>query len=296
MNERFEIKKLFSEQYTLIIDSDIKAVNVHMTSSSQMRWDFSILNISEEYCEIKLILLDHILLESNNPLIKEVASLTNAFSRLYNELQLRVDHQGKILEILNMHVITSKWKQTKQEMENIAANNPEIKNAIILNDNVFGNKNKLVENIQSSEFFLLFFNKVYGKKIPGRFSENSLNIFNSANVNWSYHLSLAHNPLLSSDEIIIESSAEPSILLNIGFYNRAYIQFANQIDIKKLDTSLIEKGIYRIEKSTGRIIEASLSREEIAHPEDLYAKLKYTFYSDEILKYKMSDEYLTATN
>lgn len=296
MNENFEIKKIFNEQYTLVIDSDIKAVNVHMTSSSQMRWDFSILNISEEYCDVKLILLDHILLNSNNPLIKEVASLTNAFSRLYNELHIKINHEGKIIEVLNMHVIMSKWNQTKREMESIAANNPEIKNAIILNDNVFTNKNKVIENIQSSEFFLIFFNKIYGKKVPGRFSKNSLNIFNSANVNWSYHLSFAHNPLLSLDEIIIESFAEPSLLLNIGFYNRAYIQFANQIDTKKLDTSLIEKGIYRIEKSSGRIIEASLNREEIAHPEELYAKLKYTFYSDEILKYKMSDEYLTAKN
>lgn len=296
MNENFEIKKIFNEQYTLVIDSDIKAVNVHMTSSSQMRWDFSILNISEEYCDVKLILLDHILLNSNNPLIKEVASLTNAFSRLYNELHIKINHEGTIIEVLNMHVIMSKWNQTKREMESIAANNPEIKNAIILNDNVFTNKNKVIENIQSSEFFLIFFNKVYGKKVPGRFSKNSLNIFNSANVNWSYHLSFAHNPLLSLDEIIIESFAEPSLLLNIGFYNRAYIQFANQIDTKKLDTSLIEKGIYRIEKSSGRIIEASLNREEIAHPEELYAKLKYTFYSDEILKYKMSDEYHTAKN
>ncbi|OPG94816.1 hypothetical protein B2I21_29440, partial [Chryseobacterium mucoviscidosis] len=70
--------------------------------------------------------------------------------------------------------------------------------------------------------------------------------------------------------------------------------FANQIDTKKLNTSLNERGIFRVDQTTGRIIEASLNREEIADPENLYNKLKYTFYSDEILKFKMSNENVTA--
>ncbi|MDC8106937.1 MULTISPECIES: hypothetical protein [Chryseobacterium] len=296
MSESFNIKDKFSEQYTLIIDSDIKAVNVHMISRSQLRWDFTVLQVAEDHIKVKIIVLDHILLEANNPLIKEVAALTNAFSRLYNELYLTINSEGKVVEVSNMNVIRSKWQQTKAEMEKIAENNPEIKNAIILNDNIFQDEKKLIEGIQNNEFFLMYFNKIYGRKIPGNYKENALNLFNSANVHWSFDLKNSSNPLLSSDEMIVELSGEPSILLNIGFYNRAYIQFSNQIDVSKLETSLNEKGIYRTEKSTGRIIEASLTREEIADPENLYAKLKYTFYSDEILKYKMSDEYNTATS
>ncbi|WBV56139.1 hypothetical protein AAEU33_00235 [Chryseobacterium sp. Chry.R1] len=296
MSESFNIKDKFSEQYTLIIDSDIKAVNVHMISRSQLRWDFTVLQVAEDHIKVKIIVLDHILLEANNPLIKEVAALTNAFSRLYNELYLTINNEGKVVEVSNMNVIRSKWQQTKAEMEKIAENNPEIKNAIILNDNIFQDEKKLIEGIQNNEFFLMYFNKIYGRKIPGNYKENALNLFNSANVHWSFDLKNSSNPLLSSDEMIVELSGEPSILLNIGFYNRAYIQFSNQIDVSKLETSLNEKGIYRTEKSTGRIIEASLTREEIADPENLYAKLKYTFYSDEILKYKMSDEYNTATS
>ncbi|MBK1895152.1 hypothetical protein [Chryseobacterium paridis] len=296
MSELFNIKNTFSEQYTLIIDSDIKAVNVHMISRSQLRWDFTVLQVGDDHVKVKIIVLDHILLEANNPLIKEVAALTNAFSRLYNELYLTVDKEGKVIEVSNMDVIRSKWQQTKAEMEKIAENNPEIKNAIVLNDNIFQDEKKLIEGIQNNEFFLMYFNKIYGRKIPGNFKENALNFFNSANVHWSFDLKNSSNPLLSSNEMIVELSGEPSILLNIGFYNRAYIQFSNQIDVSKLKTSLNEKGIYRTEKSTGRIIEASITREEIADPENLYAKLKYTFYSDEILKYKMSDEYNTANS
>jgi len=294
MDSLFKIKDKFSEQYTLTIESDIKAVNVHMTSKSQLRWDFSVLKIDEDFVEVKIIQLDHILLESNNPLIKEIAALTNAFSRLYNELYLKINSEGKVTEVLNMEIIRSKWQHTKAEMEAIAENNPDIKNAIVLNDNIFQNPLKLIEGIQNNEFFLMFFNKIYGRKIPGSYKENALNLFNSANVHWSYNLKNVSNPLLSSDEMIVELSGEPSVLLNIGFYNRAYVQFANQIDTKKLNTSLNERGIFRVDQTTGRIIEASLNREEIADPENLYNKLKYTFYSDEILKFKMSNEHVTA--
>lgn len=293
MSNLFTIKDKFSEQYTLIIDSDIKAVNVHMISRSQLRWDVSVLKVEEDFVEVKIILLDHILLEANNPLIKEIAALTNAFSRLYNELYLKINPEGKILEVLNMDIIKSKWRQTKAEMEKIAENNPDIKNAIVLNDNIFENQSKLIEGIQNNEFFLMYFNKIYGKKVPSNFKDNALNFFNSANVHWSFNLKNISNPLLSSDEMIVELSGEPSVLLNTGFYNRAYVQFANQIDTGKLQTSLNEKGVYRVEEPTGRMIEASLTREEIADPENLYTKLKYTFYSDEIFKYKMSNEYLT---
>ena len=290
------LKDTFSEQYTLLIHSEIKGVNVYMTSVSQMRWDFRVLNITNEEAEIRLVLLDHILLESNNPLIKEVAELTRAFTRLYNELHLKIDAKGKITEVVNMDFILSKWRQTKNEMEVIAENNPDIKNAIILNDNLFQDQNKLKEGIQNSEFFLMYFNKIYGRKVPTSYSQIGLNFFNSAQVDWKFKLANISNPLLSGDESIIELIGNPSTLLfdNLGFKNRAYIQFANQIDIKKLNPSLEEKGIYRTDKKTGRIIEASLVREEIADEEHLFTKMKYTFYSEEILKYKMSNENLTT--
>lgn len=297
LNNTIKFKEPFSEQYTLFIDSDIKGVNVHMTSTSQLRWDFSVLKATNEEAEIRLILLDHILLEANNPLIKEIANLTKAFSRLYNELHLKIDGNGKIIEVINIDLILSKWRQTKNEMEEIAKNNPDIKNAIILNDNLFKDPQKLKEGIQNSEFFLMYFNKIFGKNIPSSYSNIALNFFNSANVDWKYHLKNISNPLLSDNEVIIDLIGEPSLLSleSIGFKNRAYIQFANQIDLKKLNPVLQERGKYRVDQNTGRIVESSIVREEIADEDHLYTKMKYTFYSEEILKYKMSNETLTTS-
>lgn len=288
MKNKIAINEPFSDQYTLIIDADIKGVNAYMKSRSQMRWNLNVLNVTEDFIEIKLFQLDHILLETNNPLIKEIAALTQAMSRMYNELHLTVNSIGKIKDILNRDIILSKWKQTRTEMEKIAENNPDLKNVIVLNDDIFNNKEKLIQVIQISEFFLMYFNKVYGHGVPEAFKETSPNFFNTANVNWAYKIKNLDNPLLTSDETIIELTAEPATGLGgIGFYNRAYGQFANLIDISKLDTSLNEKGIYRFHKESGRLIEASLMREEIADPENLYNKMKYTLYNEEIFKYKM---------
>lgn len=289
MDKRVIIKDKFAEQYTLTIDSDIKGVNIHMTSRSQMRWDFNVLDTRGDQLEIRLILLDHKLLQANNPLIKEVAALTSSFSRLYNELHLLISREGEIMEVLNMDVILSKWKQTKAEMEEVVDANPDIRNAITLNDNVFNNKSKVVENIQSSEFFLLYFNKIYGRQIPDSYKQNALNFFNSANVHWSFKLKDIPDPRLPEDEALIELLGAPAVPLGPGFYNRAYIQFDRLINIKKLDTTLLEKGIFRINKNTGRLVEASLLREEIADKEDLYTKMKYTIYSEEILKSKLAE-------
>jgi len=288
MKNQISITETFSEQYTLFIDADIKGVNVDMRSRSQMRWNLNVINVQDDVIEIKLYLLDHILLETNNPLIKEIAQLTQAMSRMYNELHLTVDLEGKIRDILNREIILSKWKQTRAEMEKIAESNPEMKNVIVLNDDIFNNKSKLIQVIQISEFFLMYFNKVYGRTVAASFKETSPNFFNTANVNWGYKIKNLDNPLLTSNETIIELTGEPATGLGgIGFYNRAYGQFANLIDISKLDTSLSEKGIYRFDKESGRLIEASLDRVEIADPEKLYNKMRYTFYSDEIVKFKM---------
>ena len=288
MKNKIAINEPFSDQYTLIIDADIKGVNAYMKSRSQMRWNLNILNVGEDSIEIKLFQLDHILLETNNPLIKEIAALTQAMSRMYNELHLTVNGNGKIKDILNRDIILSKWWQTRIEMEKIAENNPDLKNVIVLNDDIFNNKEKLIQVIQISEFFLMYFNKVYGHGVPETFKETSPNFFNTANVNWAYKIKNLDNPLLTSDETIIELTAEPATGLGgIGFYNRAYGQFANLIDISKLNTSLNEKGIYRFHKESGRLIEASLMREEIADPKNLYNKMKYTLYNEEIFKYKM---------
>ena len=290
-NKQLLIKQSYTEDYTLIIDSDMMAVNAKMQSKTQIRWNLNILKVSDTEVELKLILLDHILLESNNPLIKEIANLTKAFSRLYNELHLKIDQQGKILDVLNMDIILSKWKQTKAEMEKIAEHTPDIKNAIILHDSIFQDKAKLTQGIQASEFFMLHFNYVYGNDLPYDTKDISKpNFFNSANVQWSCFVNPMQELPTDAVSVSVNIDMSPFMPLGIGFYNRAYSQFANQIDITKLNTRLKETGTYKINPQTGKLLEARLYREEVADEKQLFTKIKYTLMSEPVYKEFIKDK------
>ena len=41
------IKEPFAEQYVMIVESNMKAINMHLISRTLMRWDFNVLKVNE---------------------------------------------------------------------------------------------------------------------------------------------------------------------------------------------------------------------------------------------------------
>jgi hypothetical protein len=276
-----KINRPFSEQYTLDIHSDLMAVDAKMGSHTQIRWDFNVIKVEENFVEVRLILLDQILIKANNPLIKEIARLTHTFSRMYNELHLIIDHKGNILEVINMSSILTKWNQTKIELSKIAEGTPEIKDIIILNDSIFFNKENLKGYIQRSEFFMLYFNSIFGNKLPYDNAHTIMpNFLNTANLNWQKKIIASDIRKGIAD---VELKTTP-FFVQKDFNERAYSQFKNKMDISKIIPSLRETGNYKIDIDSGKVIEAVLKREEVADNDMLYTKLEYRFVSDSALK------------
>lgn len=278
-----QIKEPFNEQYTLIIDSDMQAVDMHITTTTQMRWDFTVVKVTDHSLEIRLILLDHILLETNNPMVKEVAQVSQVFSRMYNELHVTIDKEGMISQIHNLDVIQQKWEQTKKELLKSVEHSPDIKGIIQINDELFAAPDKIKQAIQANEFFTTYFSYVYGKELP--YIEKGIvkpNFFNSANVQWDLSIT-------SVDLQLIHLEMKPSFLLSSGFYNKAYGQFAEKIDISKLFTQMKETGKYQIESGSGRLAEAIIHRKEEAAA-NLYTKVSYHFMSEEKYKEKLKNK------
>jgi hypothetical protein len=278
---QIKINKPFSEQYTLDIYSDLMAVDAKMNSQTQIRWDLNVIKVEESFIEMRLVLLDHVLLKANNPLIKEISKLTSTFSRMYNELHLVIDHKGNILEVLNLSSILAKWGQTKFELSEIANGAPEIKDIIILNDSIFLNKNNLITNLQKSEFFMLYFNSIFGNKLPYH-NVNFImpNFLNTANLNWEKKITCKETKSNMADLEIITTP----LFVQKDYNERAYSQFKNKMDIKKIIPSLLETGSYAIDIDSGKVFEATLKREEVADEQNLYSKLEYKFMSDSRLK------------
>ncbi|MGK6342502.1 hypothetical protein ACMGDK_09700 [Chryseobacterium sp. DT-3] len=283
------IRRPFSEQYTMYIDTDLYGVNVKMESKTKLRWDFTVISISGEEIEVKLLLLDHILLHTDNPIVKETATMTQVFSRMYNELHLIIDQSGTIRKILNLHVVRDKWKDVKKEMLTIAERTPDIKNAIQLHDSIFNDESRLIQGIQYGEFFMIYFNKFFNKNLPKAEVLTGTNWFKTANVTWRYTYEITRDYSNSDKNIILEVKGFPSGVLGAGFYQRAYLQFSQMKDIGKLTTELNESAKYEIEEETGRLIQARIYRNEIADG-DLYMKLTYTLMCEEILKDKLQKE------
>ncbi|TWP29929.1 hypothetical protein ETU09_02810 [Apibacter muscae] len=283
------IKETFNEQYTLLIDSDMQGVDVHMTSRSQMRWDFTILKVEKEYAEVRIILLDHALLESNNSMVKEVAQVSQIFSRMYNELHINLNFEGKVTQIHNIDIIQEKWNQTKKEMEGFLEHSPEIKPVIQLNDAIFSTPEKIKQAIQANELISNWWGILVGKEIPSTQKDlTQPNFFNTAQVQWTRSFREYERDKIPG-LLQVEVLTQPTFMLSDGFYNRAYSQFADKIDISTVNTLLREEGKFQIEETSGRLIQAIIKRKEEAAP-NLYTRLTYTLLSDEIYKQKLKEQ------
>lgn len=272
----------FSEQYTLTIDSEVKGVDVFVTSKVQLRYDFHVLKVDSDLAEVRLVQLDNVLLESNNPMVGEVAQVSQIFGRMYNELHILLDRSGDVIEVLNTDLVLSKWQQTKAEMEKHIMANEDLQNAIILNDAIFKDPEKIKIAAQANEFLRIYFGNIFDKELPDRSYIKGTNIFNTAALEWK---STTENsnvlpPDNTSNVLAVTTKSEPKHPLEKAFYQAAYSQFTDKIDIKLLDTQLFQQETRMIDYATGRLQEAEVEKQEVADEKKLYNKLKYTLKSD----------------
>jgi hypothetical protein len=280
---KIAFKEPFSEKYRLIIDSDNKGVSVSMQSKAQVRWNFRVIAIDGDRTEIELLLLDHSLLDANNPLIKDLAQISQVFGKMYSELHLIIDSQGKVLDILNLALIQEKWARTRSEMEAIIKEHPEIKDVILINDATYQDPEKIKKAIQESEFFMLYFYHLFGAPIPTKQKEiKTTNFLRTAFVDWKFSWFINLEIPVEDGETLITLEAKP-VELTEQWYQEAYKQFAEMINIRQLRTDMAENGNFRYDKRTGKLLEAKLFRTEIADKE-LFSKTTYTLMTESEVK------------
>lgn len=281
MNKQILIRQAFNEQYTLLIEMDSMLINSVMKSKTEMRYDFTIKSINEDAFECRLVQLDVFIHETNNNLINEVAEVTGAFNRMFNELHLKMSHGGEVLEILNSALIFSKWQQTKVLMQNATSKNPELEKLISLSDSLFTDPKKIIVAVQANEFIQIYFGNVFNTEIPGiKHKQNSTNLFNTVNLPWK--ISLNQNTDVSIDPSLIEvtSSSYPAVQLDAGFKKNAYRTFEDQLDIVKLTPVLTEESRHIIDLSSGRVLEAEVIKKEVADTKQLFTTIKYNLKAD----------------
>ena len=294
-DKKILIRKPFREQYTLIIDSKVNAIESSIFSTIELRYDFQVLKIEKEFIEIRLLVLDNKIIEANNPMVKEIAQVSQVFGRMYNELHLKISENGTVLEVLNNDFILSKWNETKKEMEKYIAINPDLQQAISLNDTLFNTPEQVKKAIQANEFFSVYFGHIYNVDLPNRKKVFGTNIFNTANLEWDVESeSNAKLPSENLETVTILTNAKPEFPLSLGSFNAAYHQFKDKINIDPAKVKIFQQEEHIIDYKTGKLKKASVEKVEDVVSEKLYHKFKFTMTSDSEKK-KTNHEKIDST-
>ena len=298
-NNEIQILEPFTERYTLFIESSMMAANVKMNSKTRMRWEFNVHRVTEEYIEISLLQLENTLLESDNPMIQDIASMSQAFGRMYSELHLIIGHDGKVLEILNMNLILDKWSIVKKEMEKAIEHSPEAKDILILNDEIFKDKEKVKLAIGANDFLNLYFSYAYGKSLP--YSNGDIitnNFLNSNTLQWKTKVIAKEEYKDTEGLFFVDVLSKPHGILTRSWHKKTYKNFEKVMDINQLEAALVKKLNYKIDTSTGRLLEVTCINEEVADKERLYTKMQYIMMADhkDINKTKKSPEVTKEVN
>ena len=277
-------RKPFSEKYTLTITTDILAGNFPIQTKAQIRWALRVVHVdSYGQAEMELITIENQLLETNNPNLKDIAALTQAFARMYSEIHVKLDHNGRLLEVINLPVILGKWKQTKAEMHSIEKEVPALQEIIQLNDEIFASPEKVKLAIEHNEFFNIYFHLIYGAGLPAAgLKRKHRNMFNSADVNWQYSANAMPDFSAGAERTEVTVIGTPADTLGDEWIKEAYGQFGT-MDLSQLKPRLMEKGLYRFQPASGKLLVATLVKEEIAHPDYIRGTMTYELWGDEEL-------------
>jgi uncharacterized protein YutE (UPF0331/DUF86 family) len=278
-DKQLQIKEKFFDKYTLYQHSLITMGSLVIDTKNECRWDVKVLNVDDNYYNIEVLTLDNVITETNNSNIRDISLLNNTFKKMYNELNLLVNHQGRLIKVLNLDVIKQKWQKVKAEMVSIQANHPSIDGLIALNDATFATDENIVEAVKNNEFFEIFFHCFFGTAIPGSVSQDKKSLFMQAEVDWKYTLE-AQPALPSTSKITnITITGTPYQVFNNAWLTKAYGSFPITT-ATELKPSFNETANYAIETQSGKVLKATLKKEEIAHPQLLFARIAYELVAD----------------
>lgn len=275
----------FSEKYTLTVTTDIQAASFPIQTKAQIRWALRVIDVDRSgVADVELITIENQLLESNNPNFKDIAALNQAFARMYSEIRVKINPQGKVVEVLNMPVILGKWAQTKAEMEKVSKEVPAIQSVVQLNDDIFADPEKVKIGIENNEFFNIYFYLIYGAPLPDeRLQRRHRNLFNSADVNWEFNVGVER--VKDADGLLeVKVSGKPAEFLDAEWTKEAYKAFETQVDFAQLNPQLSENATYIFQAETGRLLEATLTKEEVANPQYIRGKMVYELKGDDAAK------------
>lgn len=275
---KIQINKCFTEKYMIEQTSEIIMSSLVVKTVTELRWDVRVLKITDQGYHIEVLSLDNVLKESNNPNMRDLSAFNNAFKRMYNELNMLISKEGELIEVNNIKEIQRKWAQVKAEMEVIQTKHDNMKGIIALNDDLFNNPENIKAAVKGNEFFEVFFNAYLGLNLPGGKNITKKSLFAQESVKWSYAITV-ENSLTDEKKAIVNIVGHPTQSFDKTWIKNAYGSFPiTEIADRKPEVK--DEAKYKVDYSSGRVLEGLITKEEIVHPELLKAKMVYRIVAD----------------
>lgn len=275
------LTRSFLSKYTMTIDTEVMVGSIFIKSKAEVRWQLEVLKVTENFAQINIIMLHHRILESNSPMISDIAGLSMAFGNMYSELELVINDRGKVEKIINLEDIRKKWQWVKQDMEKLIDEDPSLKDVILLNDELFSSDKKIIQAVEANDFFSIYFHQFWGIGIPS--SRNGVikyNLLNTAEIKYFYTLNMRVAYDKEGDRPMeFTITAYPETTINKSWIKETYKGFAH-LPLEGMKPEFNDESIYLL-ASYGKIYHAVVKKSEVMHPTLLYVKYRYDLKADD---------------
>jgi hypothetical protein len=268
------LEKGVANKYTIINKSEVQLNTMNIKSVNECKWIVHVKDIKPDCYVIELFTMENVIVDTNNPMIRDVASFNNLFKEVYNELVMEINFRGELQAVLNAGDIRRKWLRVREQLKQLGAQNANVANVIQLNDNLFDDDKRLFEVIRAMEFFELFFVGFYGKELPGHRNMERNSKFRGHKLNWRYDFSLG-NRQAAGDTLQVNVQGQVTDHLSEGFLKHVYGP-ADYLNYKTVSPKIYSEGRYQLDARTGVITGARYKNDETIDPVSFYSRNEYT--------------------
>ncbi len=268
------LEKGVVNKYLIRNNSEVQINTMHIKSVNECKWMVHVKDIRPDHYVVELFTMENVIVETNNPMMKDVAGFNNLFKEVYNELVMEINYKGELQAVLNAADIRRKWQRVREQLKQLGEQNANVASVIQLNDHLFDDDKRLMEVIRAMEYFELFFIGFYGKELPGNRSTARNSKFRGNKLNWRYDFAY-NNRRAGGDTTHISVHGQVTDSLSESFLRHTYgpSEFVNY---KNASPKIFCEGEYQLHTRTGVITGATYRNHEIIDPASFYSKNDYT--------------------
>jgi len=247
-------------KYKVNIIGEMRMGGFSNKTNVQTEWVLTIQQIYNDNSVLfELMNYDSDVLESKNQGFKELSIVANQFKKATREVVGVIDKNGKLLRLINIDYIKERWEVIKNEIITFCGQTTDIEDFFKIENRKFATDDVLTEFVKQLEFFQIYFNGLYGKKIPTSEWRKSQNIFKTNDLEYKVEYIKSENSVVNQSRIQFNSIDYD---ISKKWIEKSYGNFKHMANIEQCEPKFNIQGDYIFDKRTGLINEATFLWDE----------------------------------